>query len=53
MYEWLWKKLPGNKLAKTLEALALAAAVIALLFFVIFPLVNQWITEVTPSTVGV
>lgn len=53
MYAWIWKKLPGNTLTKILEAAGLLIVVIALLFFVIFPIVNQWITEGAPSTVEV
>lgn len=51
MYSFIWKKLPGSKLQKTIEAALLIAAVIALLFFVVFPWVNQLITETNPSTV--
>lgn len=52
MYAFIWKKLPGNKIAKTLEAIALAAALIALLFFVIFPVVNDWISQLNPAVVA-
>ena len=51
MYGWIWKKLPGNKLVKSLEAAALIAITIALLFYVIFPLVNIWLSQFDPSTV--
>lgn len=52
MYGYIWKKLPGGKLQKSIEAAVLIAAVIALLFFVVFPWVNQLITEADPSTVA-
>jgi hypothetical protein len=39
MYAALWRVLPGGRLAKVLEALALAALVVALLFLVVFPAV--------------
>ena len=37
MYAWLWRKLPGPTPVKVLEALALAAVTVALLFTVVFP----------------
>lgn len=40
MYAWIWHHLPGGGLAKTLSAFAVVLAVIALLFFVVFPWVQ-------------
>jgi hypothetical protein len=37
VYAWLWRKLPGPTPVKVLEALALAAVTVALLFTVVFP----------------
>ena len=37
MYGWIWRHLPGPLPVKVVEALALVAAVLALLFFVVFP----------------
>ena len=37
MYAWVWRTLPGPRAVKALEALALAVAVVALLFLVVFP----------------
>lgn len=37
MYRWLWGKLPGGKIAKTLALLGLAALVVLLLFTLVFP----------------
>jgi hypothetical protein len=37
VYAWLWRKLPGPTPVKALEALALAAVTVALLFTVVFP----------------
>lgn len=37
MYAWIWRQLPGGRLTRTAGALALAVAVIALLFLVVFP----------------
>ena len=39
MYAALWRRLPGGRLAKTLQALALLAAVVAVLFLWVFPAV--------------
>ncbi len=40
MYAWLWRTLPGPTPVKVLEALALVAATVALLFTVVFPWVE-------------
>jgi hypothetical protein len=40
MYVWLWRHLPGNLALKLTEALVLFLAVTALLFLVIFPLIE-------------
>jgi hypothetical protein len=53
MYGFIWKKLPGSKLQKSIEAAVLIIAVIALLFLVVFPWVNQLITQTEPSTVTI
>jgi len=37
VYGWIWRHLPGPLPVKVVEALALVAAVLALLFFVVFP----------------
>jgi hypothetical protein len=37
MYGWIWRHLPGGLAAKALLSVALAAAVTALLLFVVFP----------------
>lgn len=37
MYGWLWRHLPGGRVAKALEAAVLFLAVLALLFLVVFP----------------
>ena len=46
MYVWLWRRLPGPWIVKVLEALILLAAVLALLFLVIFP----WVEPRLPFT---
>ena len=40
MYGWIWRHLPGNTAVRTAIALALVAAVVALLLFVVFPWVE-------------
>jgi hypothetical protein len=44
MYSWIWRKLPGPVSVKVLEAVVLFLAVVALLFFVIFP----WLEPLLP-----
>ena len=40
MYGWIWRHLPGNTAVKSLQTLVLLLAVVALLFFVVFPWVE-------------
>ncbi|MEO8888674.1 MAG: hypothetical protein ABI301_05235 [Jatrophihabitantaceae bacterium] len=40
MYVWIWRHLPGATAVKLLQTLLLIAAVVALLLFVVFPLVD-------------
>lgn len=37
MYGWIWHRLPGPRSARVAQALALAAACVTLLWFVVFP----------------
>jgi len=37
MYGFIWRILPGGRVAKTVQALILIAAVVALLWYVVFP----------------
>ena len=37
MYGWIWRRLPGPAALKAVEAVVLAGAVAALLWFVAFP----------------
>jgi hypothetical protein len=37
VYSWIWRRLPGGTAVKTLQAVILFLAVVALLFFVVFP----------------
>jgi hypothetical protein len=41
MYSWLWRSLPGPVLARALQALLLALAVVAALFLWVFPWVES------------
>ncbi|MEQ4720285.1 hypothetical protein [Nonomuraea sp. B19D2] len=51
MYVWLWRKLPGPTTAKALTAAVLVAAMVAVLWYVVFPLLEPLVTldEVTVS----
>jgi hypothetical protein len=40
MYVWIWRHLPGNLALKLGQVLLLFLAVTALLFFVIFPVIE-------------
>lgn len=41
MYVWIWRHLPGPFVARMLQTIALLAAAVALLFFVVFPEVES------------
>jgi hypothetical protein len=43
MYTWIWRHLPGPTAVKVLETLVLLLAVVALLFFVIFPWLEPYL----------
>ncbi len=43
MYTWIWRHLPGPTAVKVLEALVLFLAVVALLFFVVFPWLEPYL----------
>jgi len=40
VYSWLWRTLPGGVASKLLLSLLLMLAVVALLFFVVFPAIE-------------
>ncbi len=44
MYVWIWRHLPGPTAARLLESVLLFLAVVALLFFVVFP----WVEPLLP-----
>ena len=48
MYAWLWKTLPGNTLAKIAQATILFAAVAAVLWLFVYPIIQDLLT-VDPS----
>ena len=56
MYAWMWRKLPGPWPVKALEALVAFAAVVLLLFTVVFPWVaprlpfNDVTVDATPTS---
>lgn len=37
MYGWIWRQLPGPFALKLVEAVVIVAAIVAVLFFVVFP----------------
>ena len=40
MYPWIWRHLPGGVATKLVVTVTMLAAVLALLFFVVFPTVE-------------
>ena len=40
MYTWIWRHLPGPLALRLLQTFVLLAAVVAVLFFVVFPWVE-------------
>jgi hypothetical protein len=40
MYSWIWRHLPGSRAMRVLQLLMLIAAVVTLLFLVVFPWVE-------------
>lgn len=44
MYSWLWRKLPGGALAKSIQLALLAALVVFLLFTQVFPYLDAIFT---------
>lgn len=43
MYSWIWRNLPGPFAAKLTVAALLVAALVALLFFAVFPWAETWL----------
>lgn len=39
MYSYLWKLLPGNTIAKIVQSIVLLAAIVVILFKVVFPVI--------------
>ncbi len=40
MYVWIWRHLPGPMAVRLLQVLVMLAVVVALLLFVVFPLIE-------------
>ena len=51
MYALIWRLLPGPVWLKVVEAAVLVTGVLALLSYVVFPWVNQFVDQ-TGATVG-
>ncbi|WP_171074163.1 hypothetical protein [Nonomuraea basaltis] len=49
MYAWLWRKLPGSTSTRVVTAAVLVTVVVAVLWYVVFPLFEPLVTldEVT------
>lgn len=55
MYAWIWRHLPGNAAVKVLLSLVMVAALVMLLFTVVFPWVEPRLpfNDVTVDETGV
>lgn len=51
MYAWIWRKLPFGRRGKLVVSVALVVGAVALLWFVVFPLVGPML-DGSPATVG-
>lgn len=40
MYSWIWKKLPGNRVLKIIQAALLLAGSFAMMYFFVFPFLD-------------
>lgn len=47
MYSWIWKKLPGPKWLKAIEALLLIGLVVAALLLFVFPMIDGVLQDPT------
>jgi len=52
VYGWIWRRLPGGRLARVLTALILIGGAAALLWFVAFPLVDQYLPNTAAQVTG-
>ena len=52
MYGWIFRNLPGPVWLRVIESLILIAAVVLLLMMYVFPVVNEYISPFTDSTIG-
>ena len=50
MYAWVWRQLPGPLPARVGAAAVLLAAVVLLLFTVVFPWAESWTGQLLPFT---
>lgn len=49
MYGWLWNRVPGGTAVRCAAAIIVVTAVAALLWYQVFPLIDEWFTEATVS----
>lgn len=45
MYSWIWSKLPGGKVAKSVTSAVLISAIMAVLFIWGFPALDLWFAQ--------
>lgn len=45
MYAWIWRHIPFGRTGKVATSLLLVGSAMALLWFVVFPLIDPWVEE--------
>jgi len=52
VYAWIWRRLPGGRAGRIVASVVLIGAVAALLWFVVFPLVDQYLPNTAADVTG-
>ena len=52
MYGWIWRHLPFGTAGKIIGSVLLAGAVVALLWFVVFPVLDQHLPNTAAQVTG-
>ena len=52
MYGWIWRRLPFGTAGKIISSALLTGAVVVLLWFVVFPVIDQHLPNTAAQVVG-
>lgn len=52
MYGWIWRHLPGGTPGKVIGTVLLVGAAVALLWFVVFPVLDQHLPNTAAQVTG-